>query len=67
LAGAELGVPKMTAIFRKRIREMLGVPVKLEKTVCLSTKSENCHRKMIFADLLSESFGQFQKNSFRKK
>jgi hypothetical protein len=32
----------------------------------LSTESENCHQKMIFADLLSESFGQFQKNSFRK-
>jgi hypothetical protein len=42
-------------------------PSKAEKkTFCLTTKSENCHQKMIFADLLSESFGQFQKNSFRK-
>jgi hypothetical protein len=43
-----------------------GSPGKAEKTVCLSTKSENYHQTMIFADLLSESFGKFQKNSFRK-
>jgi hypothetical protein len=40
-----------------------GSPGKDGKTVCLSTKSENCHQKMIFADLLSESFGQFQKKN----
>jgi hypothetical protein len=40
-----------------------GSPGKAGKAVCLSTKSENCHQKMIFADLLSESFGQFQKKT----
>jgi hypothetical protein len=32
----------------------------------LSTESENCHQKMIFADILSESFRQFKKK-FQKK
>jgi hypothetical protein len=57
----------LVVLCRQKLHVVLGVPVKLEKTVCLLTKSENCHQKMIFADLLSESFGQFQKNSFRKK